>query len=139
MHKLLHLSLFCSVAGAGACISPVQPTTQNITIDSDTGQRPLEADALRTLLSDAYVTPVQPADVFIDHPPGEIFRSNGDYMRIPNRTREYGTFEIRGNLVCVQGVGIPTLCRHVIPRTNGTYSLTDPSNGSTTLVTIAPH
>jgi hypothetical protein len=99
----------------------------------------LKDDALRTLFSDAYVTPVQYPDVIRSHPPGEIFMSDGSYIRVGNRTRMYGTFNVRGNLVCVQGDGFRQQCRQVESMGNGTYSLTDISNRSSVQVTITPH
>jgi hypothetical protein len=101
---------------------------------------PLKGDALRVLLSDVYVEPVRPAGgVIVSEWPGEIFRSDGSYIRISNRSRRYGTFEIKGDLVCVRGDGIKYQCRRVVPVESGTYTLTDISDGSSMRVTIAPH
>lgn len=122
-----------------ASVAQVRAPSAEMRLATGAEQRPLEADALRTLFSGAYVTPVQAADIIIDHPPGEIFRSDGVYQRIVGRTRLYGTFDVRGNLVCVQGDGFRQQCRQVIPLGNDRYSLVDVSNGSTVIVSIASH
>lgn len=143
MRRLPALGLLASLFGA-ICVpsiaaqSEVQKSPTNVAIPGES-RPPLDSDALRTLLSNAYVTPARPADVIMDHPPGEIFRADGDYVRIPNRTRQYGTFDIQGNLVCVQGADFPRLCRQVISHRDGIYSFVNPSNVSTMLATITPH
>ena len=101
-------------------------------------QRPLDADALRALLSDVYVTEVLEAGVIVDHPPGEVFMSDGRYMRILTRTRQYGTFDIRDNLVCIKGQGFVERCRRVVFLGNGTYALVDAPGGQSVQVTITP-
>lgn len=101
-------------------------------------ERPLSEDALRELLRNVYVAPVQHADVIASHPPGEIFMSDGIYQRILGRPKVEGTFEIRGNEVCVQVASSNRLCRQVIAHANGTYSLIGPTDGSVVLATITP-
>lgn len=97
---------------------------------------PLDAAALRTLLSDVYVTPVRPADMMVSHPPGEIFLSDGVYQRILGRTRVEGTFEIESTLVCVQGPDFRQQCRQITPSENNTYLLVDEEDRFTLPVTI---
>lgn len=143
MRHLPALGLLASFLGA-ICVpsiaaqSEAEKSSTNVAIPRES-RPPLDGDTVRALLSNAYVTPAQATDVIIDHPPGEIFRADGGYVRIPNRTRQYGTFDIQGNLVCVQGADFPRLCRQVISHGDGTYSFVNPSNGSTMLATITPH
>jgi hypothetical protein len=120
--------------------SPVS-ITQRIAVTSTPGyvHRPLGADALRTLLSGVNVTPVSGTGEMMSHPPGEIFRSDGVYMEIRNRTTVDGTFRIEGNSVCVEGGDIERLCRRVIVLENNTYLLVNRDDGSVKLVEITPH
>ena len=73
--------------------------------------QPMQGEALRTLLRDVYVTPVQPPGVIVDHPPGEMFGHDGSYRRIMGRTSVQGIFVIEGPIVCVEGVDFERLCR----------------------------
>src|SRR4051794_38332354 len=122
-------------AAAIACLVLVGCATQT-RAGGEAGQRPLTADALRTLFSDIYVTAVQDPNVIVGDGPGEIFRSNGVYERIAGRTGVEGTFRIKGEFVCVQGPDFHSQCRQVIPRGNYTYSFIDRPGGSTKSVTI---
>ena len=124
-----------AAAGALAC-APISSRGMHMT-DGHT-QRSLEDEALRALLSDAYVTPVQPADVIIDHPPGEIFRADGIHLRIVSRTRIEGRFEIRQGAVCVWGPNFERRCRRVVFNRNGTYTFTDIASGSSQTLVVTP-
>jgi hypothetical protein len=127
--------LMAAVNGTGSVVEliPEPPIPDGL------DRRPLGTSALRALLSDVYVTLVQPAGVIVSHPWGEIFRADGSYVQIPSRVRLFGRFEIRGNRVCVEGDGFVRLCRRVIPSGRGTYSFVNSSDGSTMLMTVTPH
>jgi hypothetical protein len=100
----------------------------------------LEEHALRALLSGVYVEPLRPTGgVIAGEWPGEVFRSDGHYMQISNRSRREGTFLVRGDLVCVGGRGIKYRCRQVASTGKGDYTFTDVSDGSSEQVTITPH
>ena len=135
INRLIQLALLFFAA---ACIAPPNSPLESGAVN-ESRERPLEADALRALLSGVYATAVQFAGVISSHPPSEIFRPDGTYVRIPNRSRVYGTFDVRGDVVCVRGDGIPELCRQVLPHRDGTYTFIDQSSGSRTRVTITPH
>src|SRR3954465_12566037 len=104
-----------------ACLVLVGCATQT-RAGRETGQRPLNADALRTLFSDVYVTAAQDPDVIVGDGPGEAFRSNRVYERIAGRTRVEGTFRIKGEFACVEGPDFRSQCRQVIPRGNNIYT-----------------
>lgn len=106
---------------------------------NETVPHQLKTDALRTLLSDANVDPVQPIDVITSNLPGEIFRADGLYVRIVGRTRVYGTFDFQDDRVCVQGDDFERQCRKVFAHGDGRYTLLDIAKGTTTLVNITPH
>lgn len=130
---LLLLNAGCA-HGALVQTSPDVPQMAN-----SAGERPLEADVLRSLLTDVTVTPVQSADVITDHPPGELFLSGGSYERIVGRARRYGRFDIRGNSVCVRGDNFSEQCRQVLALPNGTYLFIDTSDDSEMSVNITPY
>jgi hypothetical protein len=120
--------------------------------------RPLEGRALRALLSDAFVAPVQAGGITTSHPPGEMFRADGSYIRIVGRTRLFGRFAIHGALVCVRAEaveplhqgrplaepgqhrlsGFPRLCRRVVPRGEGIYAFVN-RDGTATPMTVRPN
>jgi hypothetical protein len=103
-------------------------------------RQPLEQGALRALLTDAYVERVRPPDeTIVSNWPGEIFQGDGIYVRLLNRSRLYGTYEIRGNSVCVEGKQIKRRCRHVLENTNDTYSLVDTNGKAEVVVNVRPH
>jgi hypothetical protein len=92
---------------------------------------PLGGHELRRLFSDAWLAAPQPPDgVIIDHPRGEMFRSNGTYHRVLGRTGLEGTFAIEGDQLCVAGPGIPKRCRKVLPLGGKAYTLIDTSDGT---------
>jgi hypothetical protein len=124
-----------AASGAEAKIVAASKKTD---IAIEKGQRTLDAAALRALLSNVNVTPVQPIGVVTDHPSGEVFLSEGLYVRIIGRTRVYGSYDIRDHQVCVRGEDFERQCRQVIALANDTYSLADLSDESTMVVKITP-
>lgn len=139
MTKRFALALGLLFLNAGCAHSAEAQTFPDASHETNVAnQLPLEADALRDLLAEAYVTPVRPPDVLISHPPGEVFRSQGVYERIVGRQSIEGTFYLRDNTFCVRGEGIPLQCRQIIALRDDTYSLMDVSDGTMTLVTITP-
>jgi hypothetical protein len=99
-------------------------------------QRPLGEARLRALLSNAHVTPAVPGGVSTSHAEREFFSADGTYLRIGNRTRMEGRFVIRGDRVCVRAEGMKRLCRRIVPGGNGTYLFVNPSDGSSTLMSV---
>jgi len=97
---------------------------------------PLQDDALRALLSDAYATPPLAAGIVMSHPPGEIFRANGVYQRIVGRTSLWGQFEIQTAAVCVWGEDFARQCRRVVANRDGTYTFIDIADGSSAVMTV---
>lgn len=107
---------------------------------SATVRQPLQKEALRALLSNAYVEPVRPADgSIVSNWPGEVFKSDGIYVRLRNRSRLFGTYEIKGNSVCVRGKQIKRQCRRVIQNVKNTYSSVDTDDAAQVVVSIRPH
>lgn len=129
----------CTTTGSPDGIAPAQASSQGTFMASKTVLLPLKTDALRTLLSNANVNPVQPPGIITSHLPGEVFRADGLYVRIVGRTRVYGTFNIQEDSVCVQGDGFERQCRQFFVRGDGTYTLLDVAKGTTKLVNITPH
>jgi hypothetical protein len=114
-------------------------TMQSASSMAESTPKPIANGALRTLLRDVYVAPVPlPGGTRVDHPPGEIFGSNGVYRRALSRRSIEGTFVIQGDLVCVQGPDLHRLCRQVLGENNGTYVFIDVETGSSTLMTVTP-
>lgn len=99
-------------------------------------RRPIEGDALRTLLRDAYVTRALPPGVIVGHP-SEIFRSNGFYRRFLSRTSVEGTFSIQDDLVCVEGPDLDRLCRRVFHEGNNAYTFVEVATGLSTPMSVA--
>ena len=135
----LAITGFFMLAGVGgpsavpdtlAHASPIEMPT------NEAQHRPLNGDELRTLLRDAYVTPVPPAGVTVDHPRGESFLSGGRYRRFLSRTAVEGVFTIEGDLVCVEGRDFEPLCRRIVDEGGGTYAFIDAASGSSTRMSI---
>jgi len=126
--------LFLNAGCAHSSLAQTSPEETHMA--NETGQRPLSADALRALLTEAYATPVLAAGVIVGDARGEVFRSNGIYERIDGRTSREGNYHIEGNSICVQSSGITPRCRQVFALEDGTYSLVDASDDPTMLVTI---
>ncbi len=136
---LMWAALFCAATTACASTGGGNSKETSEGVEQamyEAEQLPLGADALRALLRDVYVTAVLPPGNFVSHAPGEVFKSDGVYVRIPNRNRQYGVFAIEGNQVCVEGADFPKLCRQIVAQRDGTYALVDLARDSKILVTI---
>jgi hypothetical protein len=99
-------------------------------------RQPIEGEALRRLLRDAYVTPALSPGV-ITSPDGEIFRSDGFYRRVLSRTSIEGRFVIQGDSVCIEGPDLSRLCRRVFDHGDGVYIFVNASDGSSASMNIA--
>ncbi|HYI41134.1 MAG TPA: hypothetical protein VE053_12535 [Allosphingosinicella sp.] len=99
--------------------------------------KPLKGGALFAALNDAYVEPVRPAGhANVKNWPGEIFQSDGYYAQVSNGTRRYGSYQVNGDVLCIEGDDIKRSCRHLVHNLDSTYSFIDLSNRLTTRVTI---
>jgi len=119
-----------------AC-APRSPET--MVTPNDATCRPLEGGALRTLLRDAYVSPVRGPGL-VSNPPGEVFMYNGAYeRRVISRRNFQGTYSIEGNAVCVEGPDFGRRCRRVFVALDGiVYLFVDVEDGSATTMTVSP-
>lgn len=96
---------------------------------------PLTGAALRALLVDAAVADFRTGQLADGSM--EFFRANGSYQRRNGRAvAAEGTFEIRDDMVCVGGSGVPPLCRRVLARGDGTYTFIDTADGTSTRMTV---
>lgn len=87
----------------------------------DIRSRSLNDVQLRSLLIGSHVAPLREPNVTVSHPPGETFWVNGIYRRHTGRTSIDGTYEIVGDLICIEGDGITRRCRRVVARSDGTF------------------
>jgi hypothetical protein len=101
--------------------------------------KPLKGAALYAALNDAYVEPVRSAGQANDSNwPGEIFQSDGYYVRVLNGTRRYGGYQFDGDILCVEGDEIERSCRYLVQSPDRTYSFVDISSRLETRVVIKP-
>jgi hypothetical protein len=131
MRLLVQLGLLCSLFGTtAACASPIQ-RMEHMAGQSAT---PLQDDALRALLVDAYVSAHRGGD----DGPGEFFRANGTYQRGGGRGTIVfrGRFEIRDGAVCVRGGDSAPRCRRVLANGDGTYTFIDTADGTSAVMTV---
>lgn len=132
MGRLIQLALLCgSLAAGAACVASPRGGTGSMAGES---AAPLQDDALRALLVDAYVTAHRGGD----DGPGEFFRANGIYQRDGGHGAVVfeGRFEVRDGAVCVWGGDPARRCRRVLANGDGTYTLIDTADGSSAVMTV---
>jgi len=110
------------------------------TVNPMVNEEPLDDAALQSIFSDVFVTadPPVPAGAIVSHPRGEIFLSNGVYLRQNGRTRSEGSFRIRNSLICVQMPSLSERCRKVLRGPGLLYRFSDPADGSSGLLFVNP-
>src|SRR3954469_804607 len=108
------------------------------TTNMRTAQELLDEVALKSVFSGVDVVPVQSRGVIQSEPPAEIFMPDGSYLRVGNRTRLHGPFQIQRSLLCVRIDGSASQCRKVFRMGDGTYTLIDVATGSSNHVTVTP-
>src|ERR1044072_115471 len=125
MGRLIQLALLCgSLAAGGACAGVPPGGTGSMAGES---AAPLQDDALRALLVDAYVTAHRGGD----DGPGEFFRANGIYQRDGGHGAVVfeGRFEVRDGAVCVWGGDPERRCRRGPAKGSGRYPTIDTDGG----------
>ena len=119
----------------GPSAADAQDPTSPPTARSEGARRPVEGEALRLLLRDAYVARALSPGV-ITSPDGEVFRSDGFYRRILSRSSIEGRFVIQGHLVCVEGPDLGRRCRRVFDDGDDTYIFVDAADGSSIVMHV---
>jgi hypothetical protein len=130
------LSPLLLLAAASACAAPSAGSREAAA--TDPAGRAVTGDALRKLLSDAYVVASHRIGVKESHSSGEVFRANGGYERITGRTRLRGMFEIENDAVCLYGGDLERHCRKVRQLGPDTYLFINISGGSTAVLAVTP-
>jgi len=99
-------------------------------------QNPLDDDALRSLLLDAYATHPRHPSLSVGDPWGETFDIRGVYFKNEGRIRREGVFEIVNGKICVAGPSINRRCRSVYSNGDGVYTFVDDLSGNRELLAV---
>jgi hypothetical protein len=132
------LPLLLLLSAAGACAAPSAGGSPEAAALADQRKGAVTGEALRKLLTNAYVSEPMPEGLIAGHPHGELFEANGSYARLRGWNRRFGMFTIEGDAVCVEGPGLPRLCRMVRHSGPDTYLFTDVKDGSSEILVVRP-